>query len=199
MRIRCPRIEASLVAAGSTVCLLMFTVLPAHSFAQEIDPPSVEAQIGLPVRLRIPSIKVNSKIEYVGMTPSGTMDVPKKDLNVGWYSPGTRPGELGSAVIAGHYSWRNHAEGGVFNNLGKLRKGDILYIDDAQGKTMSFVVRENRIFKFDADARQVFSSSDGIRLNLITCAGWWDSSKHSSTTRRVVFAELVPQIPNNLS
>ncbi|MEO8364060.1 MAG: class F sortase [Ilumatobacteraceae bacterium] len=199
MRDRCARITASLVAAGSTICILMLTGLPAHGFAQEIDPLQVEAQVGLPVRLRIPSIKVNSVIEYVGVTSSGAMDVPKKDLNVGWYSPGTRPGEPGSAVIAGHYSWRNHAQGGIFNNLDQLRKGDILYIDDVQGNTLTFVVRENRIFKYDADARQVFSSSSGTRLNLITCAGWWDSSKQSSTSRRVVFTELVPQIPTNFS
>lgn len=177
----------------------MLAALPAHGFAQDIDPLQVDAQIGLPLRLRIPSIHVNSVIEYVGITPSGAMDVPKKDLNVAWYSSGTRPGETGSAVIAGHFSWRNHAQGGVFNNLDKLRKGDILYIDDDQGKTLSFVVRENRTFKFDADARQVFFSNSGTLLNLITCSGWWDSSKQSSTARRVVFAELMPQIPTNLS
>lgn len=199
MKIRGAKIAASLVVAGSSICVPVFAALPAHSYAQDVDPLQVETQIGLPLRLRIPSIKVNSMIEYVGLTSSGAMDVPKKNMNVAWYSPGTPPGDIGSAVIAGHYSWRNHAGGGVFNNIDKLRKGDILYVDDAQGKTMSFVVREIRTFKFDADARQVFSSNNGARLNLITCSGWWDSSKQSSTTRRVIFAELMPQNPTIFS
>ncbi|MFA5775780.1 MAG: class F sortase [Ilumatobacteraceae bacterium] len=197
--IRAGKIATSIVAIGLTLCLPLYSVRPAHSFDQEVEPLGVDAQIGLPLRLRIPAIKVNSTIEYVGMTSSGAMDTPKKDLNVAWYSPGTRPGDIGSAVIAGHFSWRNHGQGGIFHNLDKLRKGDILYIDDDQGKTLSFVVRESRIFKFDADARQVFFSNSGTRLNLITCSGWWDSSKQSSTARRVVFTELVPQIPTNLS
>ncbi|MEO5974103.1 MAG: class F sortase [Ilumatobacteraceae bacterium] len=146
------------------------------------------------MQLRIPAIKVKATIEYVGLTRGGAMDVPKKDLNVAWFSLGPRPGEIGSAVIAGHYSWRNHGEGGIFRNLDKLRKGDMLYIRDDKGKSLSFIVRDNRLYDFDEGAGEIFSPNDGNYLNLITCAGTWNSYQRSSTKRRVVFAELVQQI-----
>jgi sortase A len=54
------------------------------------------------VRLQIPSIKVDAAIQYVGLTGSGSMEVPQGRADVAWYKFGPRPGDLGSAVIAGH-------------------------------------------------------------------------------------------------
>lgn len=196
MRTISGKLSIATIAVVSTLCLLPFSVVSAISF-DEVSAKTIasdgqeQAQSGLPVRLRIPSIKVNSAIEHVGLTSGGAMDVPKKNFNVAWFALGTRPGNEGGAVIAGHYSWRNHGEGGVFHNLYKLHKGDMLYVEDNNGKTISFVVQENRIFKYDADASEVFAPSSGTRLSLITCAGTWDGSKQSSTQRRVIFAEIV--------
>ena len=148
-----------------------------------------DARSELPVRLKIPAIDVESKFEYVGLTPDGSMDAPKEPANAGWFNLGPRPGENGSAVIAGHYGWKNGIPA-VFDNLSKLKKGDKIYIEDENGVSISFVVRESRSYDPKADASTVFNSSDGkAHLNLITCEGSWNRLKKSYSKRLVVFAD----------
>ena len=119
------------------------------------------------------------------------MDVPKDRGNVAWFELGQRPGENGSAVIAGHYGWKN-GKASAFDNLYKLRKGDTLYIEDDKGVITSFVVRESRRYDPEADASEVFGSNDGrARLNLVTCEGAWDKVSRTYSKRLVVFAEAV--------
>lgn len=149
-----------------------------------------QTSFGLPARLKIPGINVDSAVERVGLAPDGTMGVPKDPDDVAWYELGPRPGENGSAVMAGHYgTWKN-GKGSVFDNLHKLSKGDRLYIEDEKGVTSTFVVRESRSYDPKADASDVFSSDDGkSHLNLITCEGIWDKNSKSYPQRRVIFAD----------
>lgn len=143
----------------------------------------------LPARLKIPEIKVDATFEYVGVTAEGAMDVPKSADNVGWFESGARPGEIGSAVLAGHYG-RHNGESSVFDNLYKLRAGDKIYVEDDQGATTSFIVRGNRRYNSQADASGVFISSDGqAHLNLITCEGSWNKDTQSYPTRLVIFTD----------
>ncbi len=153
------------------------------------DSLNEEARSGLPVRLTIPSIKVDALIEYVGVTSSGAMDVPKGPDNVAWYASGTRPGEKGSAVIDGHYGWKNGIPA-VFDNLYKLQKGDKIQSEDEKGVITTFIVRESRSYDPKADALDVFSSTDGkSHLNLITCEGIWSKFSRNYSKRLVVFAD----------
>ena len=151
--------------------------------------PVNKASIGLPVRLMIPAINVNAVIQYVGVTPKGAMAVPNNATDVGWFKLGPRPGEKGSAVIAGHFDGEN-GEAGVFTNLNKLKKGDKLYIKNDKGISITFVVRESRIYN-PGYANDVFSGSSSAYLNLITCDGVWDGAKKSYSKRLVVFADIV--------
>ena len=147
-----------------------------------------ETQSALPVRLKIPSIGVDASVEYVGVTPGGMMAVPTKTADVGWFSSGPRPGERGSAVIAGHVDDVNGWPA-VFADLDKLSIGDKLYVVDDKGMTTSFIVQ--RSYKYDTGfADEVFSRNDGTYLNLITCDGVWDKTLKSYTKRLVVFAEI---------
>ena len=148
-----------------------------------------QARPGLPIRLKIPSINVNAPIEHVGLAPDGAMDAPKERANVAWFELGRRPGENGSAVIAGHYGWENK-QASAFDNLYELRPGDRLYIEDDRGTIISFVVRESRRYDPDADAGDVFGSGDGeAHLNLITCEGAWDKVSRTYSQRLVVFTD----------
>src|SRR3989344_2367854 len=149
-----------------------------------------QASVGLPVRLKIPSINVDAPFEYVGLTSGGAMDVPEERHNVAWFNLGSRPGENGSAVIAGHYGWKN-GKASAFDNLYKLRKGDKIYVEDDKGVIFSFVVRESRRYDPNADASDVFGSPDGkAHLNLITCEGVWDKVSKTYSKRLVVFTDL---------
>lgn len=142
-----------------------------------------------PMRLNIPKIKVDAAVEYVGLAPDGTMGVPKSSDDVAWFEIGLQPGGVGSAVISGHYGWKN-GKASAFDNLYKLRKGDNLYIENDDGEVISFTVRESRRYDPKADASDVFSSSDGkSHLNLVTCEGVWDKASGSYSKRLVVFAD----------
>lgn len=145
--------------------------------------------IGLPVRLKIPSINVDAAIDYVSIDASGAMAIKQSLTEVAWYELGPRPGEDGSAVIAGHYGWIGN-QGSVFNDLNKLIKGDEVIVVDIKDTSITFVVRENQKFDPKADASTVFKSDDGkAHLNLITCAGAWVNSENTYSDRLVVFTD----------
>lgn len=143
----------------------------------------------LPMRLKIPELNLDSKIEYVGLTPSGEMATPESIGNVGWYEQGVRPGELGNAVIAGHSGWKN-GESAAFDDLYMLHVGDKIYIEDVSGAIITFVVRAKRIYSAQDNVPEVFNATDEkSHLNLITCAGDWDSVTGNYSKRLVVLTE----------
>lgn len=167
-------------------------VLAAIIFFLILSLPGLAAQASsdLPVRIEIPRIKIKAPLESVGLTFQGAVAVPKGLTNAAWYNLGPRPGEIGNAIIVGHYGhWKNGVQT-VFNNLSKLRKGDKLYIKDKTGATLTFVVREFKTYRPSDDATDVFvSSDDKAHLNLITCEGTWDKISRSYSRRLVVFTD----------
>ena len=147
------------------------------------------SDLELPIRLTIPKIGVDAFIEAVGLTPGGAMDVSADPANTAWLNRGPHPGENGTAVIAGHFGWKNDIPA-VFDNLYTLQKGDKLYVKNAKGMTTTFVVRDSRVYDASEEASSVFGSRDsGAHLNLITCDGVWNETKKSYSDRLVVFTD----------
>jgi LPXTG-site transpeptidase (sortase) family protein len=148
-----------------------------------------QARSGLPVRLAIPAINVDAAIEDVGLTPQGAMGVPTGPTSTAWFDLGPRPGENGSAVIAGHEGWKDDIAA-VFDNLYQLKIGDKIYVGNNQNATTTFMVREIQTYGQNGDASDVFSSNDRkAHLNLITCEGTWNAAEKSYSSRLVVFAD----------
>lgn len=146
---------------------------------------------GYPLRLKIPKINVNAALDYVSLTSKGELASPSGPTKAGWYHHGPRPGEIGSAVIDGHFGWIDNTPA-VFDNLVKLKKGDNLIVEDEKGATTTFAVVESRKYDPKADATEVFKSNDGLaHLNLITCQGAWNEAQQSYSNRLVVFADRV--------
>ena len=143
-----------------------------------------------PIRLKIPTINVDATIEYVGLDKLGAMGVPLGPDNVAWYNQGPHPGEVGSAVMDGHSGWKDGIPA-VFDNLYKLKKGDKIYVENSKGEAKTFVVREIRTYDPEADASNIFNSTDGLaHLNLITCSGLWDDVAKNHSSRLVIFTDL---------
>jgi LPXTG-site transpeptidase (sortase) family protein len=164
--------------------------VPNTVFSEQPSLPAGQVGLELPVRLKIPKINVDAALEPVGLTSQGAVDVPKGPANAGWFDLGPRPGEKGSSVIDGHFGWWKNGTQAVFDNLDKLRKGDKVYIEDETGATITFVVRESRMYNPNADATDVFGSNDGkVHLNLITCDGVWDKVAKGYSQRLVVFTD----------
>lgn len=197
---------AGIVFSSTMILWLTFNQLVEGSYAKSAAPASSQASqniipiqntvsleqniSGLPVRLKIPKINVDSAIEHLGLTPDGAVGVPNGPVNTAWYDLGPRPGDNGSAVISGHFGYWENGSQGVFNDLYKLSEGDKLYIEDDKGKIVSFVVRESRSYDPKANALDVFNSSDGKpHLNLITCEGVWDKVSRSYSKRLVIFTD----------
>lgn len=191
-------ISIAIIDISSIIILFLIFSLPVQdSYAKSVVSASrqtsadlKQAGLGLPVRLKIPKIKINAVIESVALTRDGAMGVPKYSADAGWFSLGPRPGENGSAVMAGHYGrWKN-GQGSIFDNLHKLRPGDKLSVTNDKGVIMSFIVRLSRSYDPNADAKDIFISNDGkAHLNLITCGGAWDKVSKSYPKRLVVFTD----------
>ncbi len=151
--------------------------------------PTEQPTAYFPVRIKIEKINVDAPVEYVSLTSNGEMAVPKNQNNAGWFDLGTRPGDIGSAVIAGHYGWKNNIPS-VFDDLSKLKVGDEISTIDTEGATTTFIVREIGLYKSTGDAANVFGSDDGLaHLNLITCEGVWSAAKKSYSNRLIVFTD----------
>lgn len=153
------------------------------------DEAAAAVKYGLPMHLSIPKLKVDAPISYMGLTAGGEMDVPPDLVSVGWYKFGTKPGEQGSAVIAGHLEGTEDL--GVFIDLDTLRSGDVINVRNDRDEVISFAVRETRTYKQNERPDEIFNKTDGSYLNLITCSGSWDNAKKRYSHRYVVFADKI--------
>lgn len=190
--------RSQLTKWGSTAAILVGLLVLFFTYANSPrteprieDTKQAQRSVGLPTLLKIPSLNIEAPIEQVAIAADGSMDVPKLPFDVAWYELGPRPGETGSAVIAGHVNWKGGAKA-IFTDLDKLKPGDQVTIEDDQGVLVTFVVQRSEIYNADADATDIFTSSDGkAHLNLITCSGEWNKQTDSYSQRLVVFTEIL--------
>lgn len=155
-----------------------------------------EQVAALPIRLMIPAIDVDAKVQFVGLDEdgSGAMAVPSNFTDVGWYKDGVRPGMSGSAVIAGHLNGKKVPEA-VFYDLDKLQIGDKVVIMSEESTEDIFTVVRVETYAYDAPTADVFTSADGkSRLNLITCGGEWLPEENVYNKRTVIFTELLTDV-----
>ncbi|HVV39349.1 MAG TPA: class F sortase [Candidatus Paceibacterota bacterium] len=143
------------------------------------------------MRLRIPAIALDARVQSVGVSKSGNMAVPTNYTDVGWYRGGTKPGDIGSAVINGHVD-NGFGLPAVFRHLTDLSVGSDIFIETAGGKELHFVVTDIETYAAsDVPLDELFNRSDTARLNLITCAGEWLPDRQAYDHRTVVYSELM--------
>jgi sortase (surface protein transpeptidase) len=145
----------------------------------------------VPVRVEIPKIGVASALDRLGRAPDGTVQEPTRWAVAGWYAPGTRPGDPGSAVILGHVD----SKGGpaVFFRLRQLRRGDEIKVARADGSSVRFVVQ--RIEQYPKDrfpTDEVYYPTLIPALRLVTCGGEFDATVGRYRSNVIVFATMGP-------
>ncbi len=152
----------------------------------------VKIDYEIPTNIKIPKIQVDAYLENLGLTSKWAVDVPKWGVNAAWYNLGPRPGEVGNAIIMGHYGrWKN-GQWSVFDHLHKLIKGDQIYIEDEQWTIISFVVTKIQRYNPSDAATEVFiSNSTGSHLNIITCDWDWNKITKHYPGRLVIFADKI--------
>ncbi len=150
-----------------------------------------EVEVGTPVRLMIPSLKIDAPIEEMGLIENGKLDAPEEPFDAGWFKAGPKPGEKGNAVIDGHLDLKGKPA--IFWDLKKMKEGDMIGVTDDQGVTRSFKVTRTEVYDVeDAPMREIFGKHhDGKNLNLITCAGKWRKDLDHYDQRLVVFTEMI--------
>ena len=149
-----------------------------------------------PKSITIPSIGVNDvRVQEIGLlSPSadGTqqMDAPKNIYDVGWYNCQINPVSANrcakyvaplsnntseAVVMDGHSCNTNNC---VFNNIGKLKPGDLIQVVSGNNKQVDYQVElVERVKLADVDMAKVMRTyqqgTPGI--NLITCVGSWSA------------------------
>ncbi|MFJ1649854.1 class F sortase [Streptomyces sp. NPDC088337] len=169
---------------------------PQPGAAQGVFDPGEEARAAPalppspPMRIRIPSIRIDAPLTGLGLTKSGSLDVPPAgDKNLaGWYEAGTTPGERGTAIVAGHV---DNAQGpAVFYNLGALKKGSTIEVDRRDGGVAVFTVDAIEVYEAkDFPDEKVYGVAKRPELRIITCGGGYSRST-GYQGNVVVFAHL---------
>jgi len=160
--------------------------IEADSFQSTRTYPTV----AVPVRLRIPELHVDSRLQDLGLQPNGAVAVPSSPTVAGWYERGPRPGQPGPAVILGHVD--SHTGPGVFVNLSTVRLGTLVRVDRADGSTVMFrVSRVSRVPKVSFPTDLVYAPTLDPTLRLVTCGGSYDHSRGSYRDNVIAFADQV--------
>ncbi|MCX6714989.1 MAG: class F sortase [Candidatus Uhrbacteria bacterium] len=195
-------IFGALSVACFSLSVIVFNLPRQISYAKQIptamnqaiiisgETQKTQAVPDLPVRLKIPSIHVDATLEHVGLNILGEVGVPKGPTNAAWFNLSARPGEIGSAILVGHFGrWKNGIPT-VFNHLDALKKGDQIFVEDQKGSVITFIVRDTRTYSASENVPEVFGvNDDHSHLNLITCEGIWNRILKRYPKRLVVFAD----------
>jgi sortase (surface protein transpeptidase) len=148
------------------------------------------ARPGVPVRIEIPAIGVHAPVIKLGLNRDGSLEVPRRFGDTGWWSGGSRPGEPGPAVIVGHVD--SHTGPAVFYRLGKLRRGDRIRVLGRNGSAATFTVqRMERHPKAQFPTAEVYGRTRAPSLRLVTCSGGFDRASGHYLENTIVFAAPV--------
>ncbi|WP_328467561.1 class F sortase [Actinoplanes sp. NBC_00393] len=158
--------------------------IAADRFRSESD----YAEVALPVRLRIPSLRVDSRLDRLGKQRDGTVAVPSSPHVAGWYAHGPRPGQPGPAVILGHVD--SKAGPGIFAELAGAPDGTEIQVDRADSTTVTFrISRITRVPKDEFPTDLVYAPTLDATLRLVTCGGGFDRSRGSYRDNVIAYAD----------
>jgi LPXTG-site transpeptidase (sortase) family protein len=142
-----------------------------------------------PVRLVIPAIGVDAKVEARGLDSDRNLATANDFRDVAWYNLGPRPGEPGNAILNGHVNW--WTGDAVFTHLSRVRAGDTIEVERADHVVLTFRVTSSRTVDANARIASLFAPGSASTMTLITCSGVWNPLTNSDTRRLLVDASLV--------
>jgi LPXTG-site transpeptidase (sortase) family protein len=176
------RFRNVLIAPVSIVLLIMGADLAAAG--QALLPKSS------PILISIPSLGVKAKLIQLGLQKNGMIEVPKTGIVGGWFTGAPTPGEIGPAIIAAHVDMGGKK--GIFFNIKKMKKNDLIRVLRSDGKTVNFQVDSVKTFlKDDFPTQLVYGDLNFAGLRLITCGGGFDAKIGHYKSNVIVFARMV--------
>ena len=131
------------------------TALVVPAALTDGDPDLRAGPGAVPLELRVPSLDVVAPVVGVGITPQNVMDAPMGPAGdpawqqAFWYRGSAVPGELSTALIAGHVGGPGGSSA-VFAHLDRLRPGDPIVVRDTRTATdVRFSVTESTSYSLD--------------------------------------------------
>jgi hypothetical protein len=181
-----PAVPASSISAA--VAVSTFRVV---SFAPGVGTTSLSQYHPLaapsdPLLLIVPSIHLRAPIVPIEVDANRVLTPPRDFHEVGWWDLSAKPGSVtGQTLLTGHTV---HTGGGVMNELGNMRPGDLVQIRTKLG-TVDYSATEVFVYtkaQLAQNADLLFDPRHGTnRLVLVTCTGW---TGHDYTSNIIVFA-----------
>lgn len=145
-------------------------------------------EILVPKRIIIESLDIDAEIEAVGLDKNGNMAVPSSPWTTGWYKYGATLDQKGSVVIGGHLDSKTGPA--IFYRLSQITLGSEIVVIDQKGEKHFFTVTRKETYNEENfPSKEIFTTSDKKRLNLITCRGTFDKIKQKYDKRIVIFTE----------
>jgi sortase (surface protein transpeptidase) len=140
-----------------------------------------------PTGLSIPALGIAQDLVGLGVADDGTAEVPVDFDDVGWFTPGGRPGARGPTVLMGHVD--STAGPAVSYVLRDLAAGDTVDLTVADGSVATYTVTGTEQVADDTfPTAAVFGATADDVLRLITCTGSFDAGARSYTDNLVVTA-----------
>lgn len=121
--------------------------------------PTIEPDLLLPSRLRIPVMFLDSPVHEV-MVNMGVWEVAPMDI--GHHEGTANPGEIGNMVLAGH----RDINSALFRELDRLKPGDPVFVSNGL-REYRYVVKES--FVVSPNHTEVMEPTSDKRVTLITC------------------------------
>ena len=184
----------SRISSWTTVILVLCAVLVAAGLVlPSPDTKAVAAgyrplaEPAKPLRLVVPTLRIRAPILPIEVNDRQVLDPPRNPRDIGWWQRSARPGsDKGQTVLTGHTV---HTGGGVMDDLGELRKGQLVKVVTPRG-TMEYTTTRVVTWTKDQLAKRavaIFAQQrSDERLVLITCSQWTGSYYKSNV---VVFAK----------
>lgn len=144
-----------------------------------------------PKKLVIPEIDLDGYIIKVAIDQKNDVAAPNNINLAGWYVRSVRPGNKGLSVIDGHLD--GNSKPGIFNKLSELKIGNKFTVQYGDDSKKQFQVISTNTVDTDRAVGYIFSQDPKVKsqLNLVTCGGNFDKSKHLYDKRVVVASKLI--------
>jgi hypothetical protein len=152
--------------------------------------PLPASTLPMPIRISIPTLKVDAAVTPEGVDATGEMAIPEDIHTIGWYQWGSAPGaSAGSIVMVGHVDSAKTGAGAFFP-LRTIADGALITITTTDGTSHDYrVIAREQFPKTTVPLSAIFDQSGPPRLVLATCGGAFDRATGSYLDNIVVTAQ----------
>jgi len=194
----------AIVVSSDQAPILTFTHVERVVIGRASYSSAAHDRISAPVRLVLPSIRIDSPVIAVATEPDGSIATPCRPTGrytpcavstTAWFNQSVRPGEHGDAVIDGHVDWYASSGHGnvpaVFAHLDRAQIGQTVAIADERGIIRHFVIDKITSLPYPQEPRDFLARSGPASVTLVTCQGLYVSKTEGFDHRLYVHAVLI--------